>query len=373
MLELRDGRRVSADAITGSLQGGLVVATDSGSRSIAVGEVLAVLHGEAAAPELLRVELAGGDRLHGAIVGGDEAGDTLSLLSPVLGRLDLWIDRIAAIVQPGVHLGDQRMPDGVDEAVFLPTGRGFDLVAGTLHRFGTQGVRFQADGADEPRWYAPRQISSLQLRSALPREEAAGCLLVTRVADRVAVDFDRCTAEGVELRLETGARVKVAWRDVACLLFDAGVVHLADLTPVEVVESGYDSEVSWSWRRDAAVTGGELLAKRRAYGRGLGVHSRSRLTFRVPAGAERFHARVAIDDSTLALPLQPHAVARVLRGNAVLFEVDDLTPGREPLDVGVHPVEPGDTITLEVDFGRGRDLGDRVDWLLPVFLLRERS
>ena len=31
-------------------------------------------------------------------------------------------------------------------------------------------------------------------------------------------------------------------------------------------------------------------------------------------------------------------------------------------------VEPGTTLTLEADFGEGWFLGDRIDWLTPVFL-----
>jgi hypothetical protein len=31
-------------------------------------------------------------------------------------------------------------------------------------------------------------------------------------------------------------------------------------------------------------------------------------------------------------------------------------------------VRSGQQLALEVDFGAGRDLGDRVDWLSPVFL-----
>jgi hypothetical protein len=32
-------------------------------------------------------------------------------------------------------------------------------------------------------------------------------------------------------------------------------------------------------------------------------------------------------------------------------------------------VSAGDEVVLEAEFGRARDLGDRVDWLMPVFVL----
>jgi hypothetical protein len=36
--------------------------------------------------------------------------------------------------------------------------------------------------------------------------------------------------------------------------------------------------------------------------------------------------------------------------------------------VGPIRVQPGQVVSLEVEFGQGRDLGDRVDWLLCAFL-----
>ncbi len=111
----------------------------------------------------------------------------------------------------------------------------------------------------------------------------------------------------------------------------------------------------------------------RAFGRGLGVHSKSRLSFRVPKGATHLWARVALDDTASELPVRAHAQARVLRAGKLVFEVDQLRPGEPPRDTGLLPVEAGETVTFEVDFGQGRDLGDRVNWLLPIFLLRSPS
>ena len=133
------------------------------------------------------------------------------------------------------------------------------------------------------------------------------------------------------------------------------------------------SEALLPWRKDRSVAGTELTVQRRAYGLGLGVHSFSRLSFAVPAGATHFRTLVAFDDSAAELPLNAHAVARVLRNGKQVFEAADLAPGQAPRNTGLQRVEPGDTITLEVDFGRGRDLGDRVNWLLPMFLLRSGS
>ena len=46
----------------------------------------------------------------------------------------------------------------------------------------------------------------------------------------------------------------------------------------------------------------------------------------------------------------------------------ELAAGGAVQTVGPLEVQPGQVLSLEVEFGAGRDVGDRVDWLLPVFL-----
>jgi hypothetical protein len=343
------------------------------SERILARDLLSVRATAAHAPELLRVELVGGDVVHGAIAGGDEDGDVLELLSPSLGKIALSIDRLAAVVQPGVHASDQVLPDDVDEGIYLRTGRGYDLVAGTLHRFGSRGISFQSGSVAGPVWFSPRKFSSLRLRGGEERKAVAPMMLLTRTADRLGVTMQSCSEQGLDVVIDGGATVHLRWADVASLSFEKDVVHLSAIKPSQVAESGFEGDVVYPWRRDRNVVGGELLALGRAYGRGLGVHSRSRLSFEVPVGATHFRTRVALDDSVADLPIKAHAEVRVLLGNKLLFESSDLKLGQAPLDAGLHPVKAGATITLEVDFGSGRDIGDRVNWLLPMFLMRPQS
>lgn len=377
-LDLRSGKQLIASSLTGSPKTGFKAKVTSGTegfgtKSISPRDLLSVRVTSAYAPELLRVELVGGDVVHGAIAGGDEDGDLLELLSPVLGKIALPIDRLAAVVHHGVHAGDQILPDDVDEGIFLRTGRGYDLVAGTLHRFGSRGISFQASAAAGPQWFSPRKFSSLRLRGGEARGALAPMTLLTRTADRLGVTMTSCSELGLDVVIDGGRTVRVRWADVASLSFEKDVMHLSAMTPSQVVESGFEGEVVHAWRRDHSAVGGELLAQGRAYGRGLGVHSRSRLSFKVPVGATHFRTRVALDDSVAELPIKAHVEVRVLLGNTLLFESSDLQLGQRPLDAGLHAVKAGATITLEVDFGSGRDMGDRVNWLLPMFLMRSQS
>ncbi|TAJ11734.1 MAG: DUF1080 domain-containing protein [Planctomycetota bacterium] len=72
---------------------------------------------------------------------------------------------------------------------------------------------------------------------------------------------------------------------------DAGLVELASLERIA-------SDVGWGQLgigRDCV--GGPLSIDGQAYERGFGAHAPSRLAFRLPPGAKRFHARAGLDDS----------------------------------------------------------------------------
>lgn len=364
---LRDGSVVGARAVTGDPAVGLDLTLAEGTRRVAAGDVLAVLGGVVATGDLPSVWLAGGDVVYGALIGGDPAGERLEILSPVLGRIALPVDRVAAVAAADCREPlALALPDGVAEGLFRRAAIGFDLVAGTLHQFGEQGVRF-APGDEAPRWFAPREFAALRIADPSPRREPPAAELLTRTGDRVGVRVRAFTAEGLQCELETGTLAVLRVADLACVAFRGVGAFASDLTPVEVIESGYDGDVVLPYRVDLAARGGALQASGRAYRKGLGVHSRSRLVFRAPADTVAFWTRVAIDDSVGGLTVRPECVVRVLVDGKQRFQQEALQVG-SPLAVGPLPIAPGALVALEVDFGRGRDLGDRVDWLLPVFL-----
>lgn len=370
-----DGRIQAVTKIRGGGEAGYELEVAGTTRQIRAGELLSV-HGVAVqSADLAALWLQGGDVVRGALVGGDAAGDRVTMLSPVFGNVVVPIDRLSAFVPAGNRgLGphDLALPDGVDEALFTRARIGYDLVSGSLHRFTTAGVRFAAGDGDDGQLFQLRDFVALRIADAAPREEAPEAVLLTRTGDRLGVTVNAFTASGLSCQLEDGRRVDVRHGDLACLTFLGAGRFLSDLTPVDVNESGFDGPVLHPWRRDRAVMGGALLAADRAHAKGLGVHARSRLSFVVPEGAQAFWSRIALDDSAAALPFRAEVDVRVFRQDKVVFEHRGLLSGGKPKDTGLLTVQPGETIMLEIDFGRGRDLGDRVDWLSPVFLLAPR-
>lgn len=364
-LLLRDGSLLATRALRGD---GTQLEVGGQKRRLPWNELVAVAGVASSLPELPSVHLAGGDVVRGAFAGGDPAGDRLDLQSPVLGRVSIPVDRLEALAAPGVTAPlALRLPNGVDEALFVRARVGVDIVAGTLHQFGDAGVRFQPDGVDAPRWYGPADFVVLRLRDAMPSPTPAATTLLTRTGDRLAVEVLGFGAEGVRCRLERGDPVTVRFADLSGLAWHAGVVFASDLAP-EVFEAGVDGDVVHRWRRDHNVLGGPLVSGGRSHVKGLGVHSRCRLVFVVPPGSERFRSLVGFDDGVATLPLVPEVEVRVLVDDRVAFRRERLGSGDGVLDTGLLTVRPGGTVTLEVEPGRGRDLGDRINWLSPVFL-----
>lgn len=366
---LRDGRSVVVTGLRGDVAGGFRATSGGAAVQLAGADVLLVRGVAVAPPALPTAWLAGGDVVRGAVVGGDDGGNRIELQSPVLGRVALAVDRLEALASPALAEPLRlRLPDGVDEALFVRAKVGFDVLAGSLHRFGEAGVRFEAEGA-AARWFGFDAIAALRLRDADARAEAPTATLWTRAGDRLGVSAVQCRDDGVHVELEGGVAAVVRHGDVAALAFPGAHVFLSDLEPAAVRESGFDGDVVHPYRRDRNAVGGPLVVGGRACGKGLGVHSQCRLSYAAPARTEALLVRVGFDDSVAALGLEPRVAVRVLVGDVVAFERKDFCYGQPAQDVGVVRVRPGDVVTLEVDHGKARDLGDRIDWIAPVFVL----
>ncbi|MGC4017263.1 MAG: NPCBM/NEW2 domain-containing protein [Luteolibacter sp.] len=368
-LVLRDGSVQRATALTGDAAAGYEAQVAGTSRRIAAGDLIAVLGVPATDAALPAAHLAGGDVLRGALAGGDSGGTRVDLLSPVFGRVGIAIDRLAALAAPGVAAPLQfELPESVAEALFVRATVGYDVIAGALHQIGELGVRFQGGGSDAPRWYRLDEFAALRLREPVAREDKPTAALITRVGDRVGVVPGAWTRDGFACQLEGGIKVVVRPADLAGMALQRDVVHLSDVAPAKVDEAGFDGEAVHPFRRDRNALGGPLVTAGHSASKGLGVHARSRLAFRVPDGCAFFATRVGFDDSAATLGLLPRANVAVLVNDKVVFERQDLAPGQAPGNTGLCPVRGGDTVTLVVEPGAGRDLGDRVNWLVPMFL-----
>lgn len=369
-LSLRDGTTVKGDAPT-LRSARLEVRTSAGQKAVALGDVLAV-HGTAVArSNVPAFHLQGGEVVRGLPSSGDPNGEWVAVTSPGLGQVRLPVDRLDCVLfRPELAAPrDLLLPQGTREALFTKAATGFDIVTGALHEFSADGIRFQPARESAARWFRFADLVGYRLADPAQAATRGEQELLTRAGDRVRVTMLGWEKGELRFRREDGTETKLKDQDLACLtMSQADVVFLASVQPKAAEESSWDGPALYPYQRNLSAVGTPLIAAGRSWGSGLGVHSRSKLAYEVPPGAQVFQARVGVDDSALTLVPRANVDVRVLVNGKVVFEARGLGPGTEPRNTGLLPVQPGCLVELEVDFGSGRDLADRVDWLMPVFL-----
>jgi hypothetical protein len=138
------------------------------------------------------------------------------------------------------------------------------------------------------------------------------------------------------------------------------LVWLTDLTPSSVSQSPYFDRLM-PFQINQSLTGGPLILAEGSVNSGIAVHSRCVLTYALDSTYDRFKARIGFQQPEGKLG---RAACRVVGDGNVLWEDQDLRGSSKssPLDIAVAGVKQ---LTLEVDYGRNQDVGDRVIWAEP--------
>ena len=131
--------------------------------------------------------------------------------------------------------------------------------------------------------------------------------------------------------------------------------HLSELEPVSIEQTPFFDRML-PWQRDQSLDGGPLQLGKGTYQRGISLHSRTRLTYPLDRNYESFRSLIGLD------PVHGRLgdVAVTVRADGkTLFHVDHLTRDDSPIDVDLD-VSGANQLTIEVDFGGGQDVQDRV-------------
>jgi len=170
-----------------------------------------------------------------------------------------------------------------------------------------------------------------------------------------------------ELEWTTPAGVKVSQSLAAIghIDFSAGkVVYLADLEPQSVQWQPFfpmDEELAsrrefFRPRRNRGLESESLELGGVRYTRGLAMHSRSEIVYRMPDGMTRLTATAGIDDR-----VRPHGnVLLIIRGDEKTLFEGTLAGGDAPveLDLDVSGVR---RLSILCDFGEGMDIADHLN------------
>lgn len=315
-----------------------------------------------------KVVLTTGDAVRGQVQGGDE--EQVALASQGLGDLRVELGLIRAVIFDATPERERELeaslPQTADmDRVVLKDGGsargsvvaldGAKVVLNTDVQGGSRMGTLQFD------------ISKVEMVAIAPLEDPpprpAGLRVVARLIDGSALTGQLVGLAGDEVKLRhplgQGGELTLGLARVEELAVENGAfVYLSDLQP-EGVTQGFPPEYAyevdvWTWKKDRNVTGGALRLGGRAYDKGLGVHSRCVLTYRLDGAYKEFRAVIGLDDSTryMGEPGLGAVVFRVLLDDKPAREYPSgvtQRKGQAPTELSID-VSNARTLTLEADF-----------------------
>lgn len=316
-----------------------------------------------------RATLLSGERLTGYIDRWTKT--TVTLASPALGKpVEVPLPDVKEIWRPGASRQDVpasiKLDGGLEDVALVKAqsdGRIQD-VRGTVVALTDAALTFRYGGED-------RQIDPARL---------VGLVLATREytpTDRLRQSFvldsgDIVTGEWMALKGDV-ATVRTGWKTDVNLplaqvarinVVNGRLAYLSDMTPIKVEQTPYFDRVL-PYRIDGSLRGGKgLTMLDGTHAKGIAMHSRCLLHYDIGGKFETFRAKLGV--------LQPEgklgrAAVRVLGDGKSLYDNPDLRGDQMPIDVELK-LTGVRRLTLEVDYGRGQDVGDHVGWAEPKLL-----
>jgi hypothetical protein len=186
--------------------------------------------------------------------------------------------------------------------------------------------------------------------------------------------------DGVLVRTPAGLKVEYPYSGIRKIDFSLDkIVYLSQLEPVavewtpyigvegfgEILKRFYRPKKDRALARSRAgsdegrlrvANGGGAAANIESYDRGISLHSRTRMIYKLPDGARRFHARAGIDASTR----QSGHVRLVILGDGDELFATEVSGRGGPRDISVD-LTGVRLLELFVDYGENQDVGDHLN------------
>jgi hypothetical protein len=254
-------------------------------------------------------------------------------------------------------------------------GQSLDYVEGVLRGVTEEKVEFELDG-EKLRVDRSKVAGLVYFRADQKPQPEPACTVHSRTGLRANAVKTRL-ADGV-VSLTTSGGVKLNWplEDIRFADFSAGkILYLSDVEQASVVwtplvglpDTAQAAAKYGQPRRDQAAYGGPLTLathesvpstgsmQLQSYSKGLAVHSRTEMVFRLPSGYSQFLATAGIEPVTSTTG---NVQLTIFGDDKLLFEAN-IAGSDQPREIELN-VEGVKRLKLLVDFGRNLDTGD---WL----------
>jgi hypothetical protein len=180
-----------------------------------------------------------------------------------------------------------------------------------------------------------------------------------------ARDVKFVAPDQLSLRPQFGGQLKAPLDSVESLRFLGGcATYLSDLVPTDYKFEPF-LDLDWPLRRDRSVAGGFLKLRGAEFGKGLGVHSRSTVTYQLGGKYKRLQATIGVDDAANG---KGSAVFEVLLDGKVAYRSDLLTGASPAVPIPAVDLTGVKSLSLLVDYGTNGDILDHADWCDAVLV-----
>ena len=302
----------------------------------------------------------------GSTLGGTQisiANKKAELLSPVVAQLALpqsevasirFADRFSSVDEQWAKLADRELKS---DLLVIRKEDVLDYLDGVFVELNDTSVKFLIDG-EEVSVKREKVCGLLFARRQGVASKAAPVRLELSNGDVLMAASLASSADGLQAKLLAKADVSLRLEQIKTIDLSQGKLrYLSQMDPREVKYTPY-FDITWEYRRDTNMDGGPLRLGNKVYSRGLCIHSKSLLKYRLGGEYRRLQAVVGID----------HLVASngygdcrlVISGDGkTLFQADvKAKDSPRPVDLDVANV-----VNLEVlvDFGGNLDISDHLD------------
>ncbi|HEY2837617.1 MAG TPA: NPCBM/NEW2 domain-containing protein [Pirellulales bacterium] len=367
---------LAGQSVTGALarvaEDKLVLTTPAGEQSFAMKDLLTVtLPNEVKSSDksAMSVALVDGSTLvvKSFTTKGDQA--TLQLADGTEAKAQTRaIDSVRYREQTGALVeqwNDIAKLDRPSDVIVLRKNDALDSLTGAIVEATPEFVNFEFDG-DVIKVKMSRIEGLLYHRPAKPAKAPAAVCVVNDTsgsryrAAKLSIDGDKLV-----IGASAGLEISLPLSEVARLDFSQGnIQYIGDLKPESLVWTPYFGEANDNAARQfyrprvdrAQEGGGPLRVGGKEFKKGVALHSRTAIVYRLPDGFRTFRAIAGIDDR--ARPAGDVQLT-ILGDDRTLFE-GRITGNDEPLPLELE-VSGVNRLKIIVDFSEDLDLGDFLD------------
>lgn len=289
------------------------------------------------------------------------------LLSAQGDPLEIDLRNVAAVrLQAGEPAVEQSWRDilggkHVEDILVIRKGDSLDYHKGVVHEVNDTSVQFEMDGEK----IAVKRAKVFGIVYFRPPRDLPGALCTITDVDGAkwsvrTLSFD----QRLSWTTPCGVEMHRALESIANIDFSAGkIVFLSDLKPDSVRWTPFFApsqplpsvEEFYSPRTDQNFSAQPLRLRGEKYAKGLAIHSRTELVYRLPGRFSRFKAIAGIDDD-----VAPNGHVRlVIRADDQTIFDDAIggSDGPKALDLDISNAK---RLVILVDFGEKLDVGDHL-------------